>query len=69
MDELVQQALGMLPASGTVVFDVYKAQLQTAMPDKAKDVFTHILKNNLLSKKVKYDENKNIVVLLSRKAQ
>jgi len=67
MDDLVKQALELLPASGTVVFDAYKAQLQTAMPDNAKDVFTHILKNNLLSKKVKYDNNKNIVVLLSRK--
>jgi len=67
MDNLVSQALEMLPKSGEVDFNVYKGQLQTAMPDKAKDVFTHILKNGLLSKVVKYDNNGNIAVYLSRK--
>lgn len=67
MDNLVKDALEMLPKSGEVVFDVYKAQLQSAMPDKARDVFTHILKNDLLSKVVKYDNDGKIAVFLSRK--
>jgi len=68
MDNLVVQALAMLPASGEVVFDVYKASLQAAMPDKAKDVFTHILKNDLLNKEVRYNSDGQITVYLSRKA-
>jgi len=67
MNELVSQALELLPKSGEVVFDAYKAQLQSAMPDKAKDVFTHILKNDLLGKVVRYDSNGKITVYLSRK--
>lgn len=67
MDELVAQALALLPSSGEVGFDAYKAQLNQAMPDKAKDVFTYVLKNNLLNKVVKYDSNSKIQVYLSRK--
>jgi hypothetical protein len=67
MDNLVSQALDLLPKSGEVDFNVYKGQLQSAMPDKARDVFTHILKNGLLSKVVKYDNEGKIAVYLSRK--
>ena len=67
MNELVAEALELLPKSGTVDFDVYKAQLNTAMPDKAKDVFMYILKNDLLVKKVKIGEDHKAAVLLSRK--
>jgi hypothetical protein len=68
MDELVAKALSMLPASGEIVFDAYKASLQSEMPDNAKDVFTFILKNNLLGRQVRYDKDGNIQVYLSRKA-
>jgi len=67
MDNLVSQALEMLPKSGTVDFDAYKAQLQSAMPDKARDVFTYILKNNLLNKRVQVNADHKATVLLSRK--
>jgi hypothetical protein len=66
MDSLVAQALSLLPTSGDVVFDVYKAQINTAMPDKAKDVFTYILKNQLVKTRVAYDANKKIVVYLGK---
>jgi len=69
MDDLVVQALEMLPKSGEVDFNVYKGQLQSAMPDKAKDVFTYVLKNSLLSKVVKYDNDGKIAVYLSRKVK
>jgi hypothetical protein len=67
MNELVAKALALLPTSGEILFDAYKAQLNSAMPDKAKDVFTHILKHDLVGKVVKYDTNKQVQVYLSRK--
>lgn len=67
MDELVRQALMLLPVTGEVVFDVYKGNLTAQMPDHAKDVFTRILKGDMLNKRVAYDANKNIQVYLSRK--
>jgi len=57
MNELVQQALDLLPAKGEVEFDEYKAQLFGAMPDKAKDVFTYALKNNLVNKRVEISDH------------
>jgi len=68
MDQLVQQALALLPASGDVLFDTYKGQINNAMPDKAKDVFTHILKNQLVKTRVAYDANKKIQVYVGKVA-
>lgn len=67
MDELVKQALALLPLTGEVVFDVYKNSLNSKMPDNAKDVFTRILKMDMLNRRVAYDANHNIQVYLSRK--
>lgn len=66
MNELVEQALALLPASGEVVFDTYKAQINNAMPNQAKDVFTHILKNQLVKTRVAYDANKKITVYVGK---
>jgi len=68
MEKLVSDALELLPKSGEVEFNAYKAQIQTAMPDKAKDVFTYILKNGLIGKVAKYNPDGKISVYLSRKA-
>ena len=66
MNDLLAQALALLPASGEVEFDAYKAQLFTAMPDNAKDVFTYALKNDLLNKRVEIS-NHVAKVYLSKK--
>jgi len=67
MQELLAQAIELLPKTGEVQFDAYKASLNTAMPDKSKDVFTYLLKHNMLNKRVVVGEDHKVNVFLSRK--
>jgi len=69
MDELVVQAIALLPAVGqSVEFEAYKANLYAAIPDNGRDVFAHLIKKDLVGKKLSRDKDGNIVVMLSRKA-
>jgi hypothetical protein len=68
MDELVAQAIALLPVSGKVEFNVYKAQLYAALPDYGRDVFASMIKRSLVQKELGRDGSGNVVVLLSRKA-
>lgn len=63
----IEDALALLPATGEIEFDAYKAQLYIANPDGGKAVFTHILNAGKLNKRVKIEDGVP-VVYLSRKA-
>lgn len=65
----MSQALDLLPANnGEVEFDAYKAQLYSQLPNNGRDVFAHMIKRDLVQKKLSRDSNGKIIVLLSRKA-
>lgn len=69
MDELVVQALELLPPAGqTMEFDAYKAKLYAAIPDNGRDVFAHMIKRDLVGKKLSRKSDGSVAILLSRKA-
>jgi hypothetical protein len=66
MDELVSQAIELLPVTGTVEFNAYKATLYEALPDYGRDVFASMIKRGLVKKELGRDSSGAVVVLLSR---
>ena len=66
VDTQVDSALALLPATGEMEFDTYKAQLQAANPDNAKAVFTRILTAKLCNRRLQIVEGVP-TVYLSRK--
>jgi len=66
---MIAEALALLPPVGqSVEFEAYKAKLYAANPEKGRDVFAHLIKKDLLDKKLSRDAAQKIIVLLSRKA-
>jgi len=68
MDEMVGKAIELLPKSGTVEFNAYKAQLYAALPDNGRDVLAHMIKRGMIENQLGRDSSGKVVVLLSRKA-
>lgn len=69
MQEMISSAVELLPKKGEwVEFDTYKDNLYGKNPAKGKDVFAHIIKNDLVLKKLDTNTNGQVVVFLSRKA-
>ncbi len=67
IDSQVQAALELLPVSGEVEFDAYKAQLYAANPDGGKAAFQMMLKNQMVNKRLDLS-TRPVTVHLSRKA-
>lgn len=68
MDEMIGAALALLPPAGqTVEFEAYKQKLYAANPTNGRDVFAHLLKRDLVGKKISRNAQGGMVVLLSRK--
>jgi len=63
----IDEALELLPPTGEVEFEAYKAQLYTANPDGGKAVFTHLLLTGKLQKRLQVAGGA-VTVFLSRKA-
>lgn len=69
LDEMVLEALDLLPPAGQKMeFEVFKAKLYASNPSKGRDVFAHIIKNDLAVKELGRNASNKIVVNLSRKA-
>jgi len=69
MQDMTGSAIELLPKVGEwVEFDAYKSNLYAANPAKGKDVFAHIIKNDLVLKKLDTNTNGQVVVFLSRKS-
>lgn len=67
MNDMVQSAIDLLPASGEwVEFDDYKADLYAANVTKGQDVFAHLIKRDLILKKLDTNTEGRVVVMLSR---
>lgn len=68
MDEMLGDAIEMLPPAGkTIVFDDFKAQLYAANPNNGRDVFSYLIRQGLIQKKLSKNSDGQMVVLLSRK--
>lgn len=68
MDEMLSEAVEMLPPVGkTVVFDDFKAQLYSANPNNGRDVFSYLIRQGLVQKRLSRNSDGQMVVLLSRK--
>lgn len=68
LQDMTKSAVDMLPKTGEwVEFDKYKADLYQANPSKGRDVFAHLIKNDLVLKKLDTNTNGQVVVFLSRK--
>jgi hypothetical protein len=68
LDDSVKAAVDLLPAVGTEMeFDAYKAKLYAADPDNGRDAFAHMIKKEIVNKKLSRDASGKIVVMLSRK--
>lgn len=65
-DSQVQAALELLPASGEVEFDAYKAQLYAANPENGKAVLTHIVAKRLTDRRTDM-QSRPVKVYVSRK--
>jgi len=66
-NDMVAAALELLPKAGEwMEFDDYKANLYNANPSKGRDVFAHIIKNDLALKKLDTNTEGRVVVMLSR---
>lgn len=66
-DDQVQDALALMPATGELEADAYKALLYTANPDGGKAVLTKILTNKLVNRRLEIKDGA-AKVYLSRKA-
>jgi hypothetical protein len=69
METMTDSAVDLLPKVGEwVEFDKYKESLYNANPQKGRDVFAHMIKNDLVLKKLDTNANGQVVVFLSRKS-
>jgi len=69
LDQMVDDAVALLPPTGqTIEFDAYKATLYAANPNNGRDLFSHMIRQNVISKKLSKNSSGQMVVLLSRKA-
>lgn len=66
-DAQIQAAMDLLPETGEVEFDAYKAQLYAQNTDRGKEVFTQLLKAKLVTQRLQFVDGKP-TVFLSRKA-
>ncbi len=67
LQDMVSSAVDLLPKKGEwVEFDEYKADLYAANPSKGRDVFAHLIRRDLVAKKLDTDTNGNVKVFLSR---
>lgn len=67
VQQQIEEALALLPETGEIEFDAYKALLQAQNPDGAKEVFTQILKKQMLARRL-ITRPLPATVMLSRKA-
>jgi len=69
MQTMTDSAIDLLPQAGEwVEFDNFKSSLYQSNPEKGRDVFAHIIKNDLVNKKLDTNTDGQVVVFLSRKS-
>lgn len=69
LDTMTVEALALLPPAGQKVeFNAYKEKLYTANPNNGRDVFSHMIKKDLIAKTLDRDKDGKIVVMLARKS-
>jgi len=67
LDTMAKEALDLLPPNGSKVeFNAYKAQLYAANESNGKDVFTHLLKKELIGRELGRDKDGKVIVNLFR---
>jgi hypothetical protein len=67
LQEMVSDAIELLPPFGKwVEFDAFKAGLYGKNPEKGRDVFAHLIKRDLVLKKLDTNTGGQVVVFLSR---
>lgn len=66
-DAQIQEALALMPETGELDSDAYKALVYTENPDSGKAVLTKILTNKLVSRRLEVKDGV-ATVYLSRKA-
>jgi len=67
LEQLVSYAIDLLPSTGTIEFNAYKAKLYAAQPDGGRDAFAHMIRANLINKSLERDAGGKPKVMLSRK--
>jgi len=68
LDDLVKRAIELLPATGAIEFNAYKAKLYAAHPEGGQDAFRRMLTADLVNKSLEQDATGKPVVMLSKKA-
>jgi len=68
LDDLVKYAIDLLPPTGQIEFNAYKAKLYAAQPDNGQEAFRRMLTADLVNKSLEQDAAGKPVVMLSRKA-
>jgi len=66
LNDVVSDALTLLPAEGEVEFNDYKAQLYVEYPEQGRDAFQHMLKKDMFKKRLDTSA-RPVKVYLSRK--
>jgi|EndMetStandDraft_7_1072992.scaffolds.fasta_scaffold90924_2 hypothetical protein len=66
-DVLVSEAVDLLPPKGEwVEFDAYKSNLYSKQPESGNAVFAHMIKRDVVLKKLDTNTSGKVVVFLSR---
>lgn len=69
LQESIDAAVNLLPPLGQEVeFNAYKAKLYAADPNNGRDAFAHMIKKEVIAKKLGSNEQGKPVVMLSRKS-
>jgi len=67
MQEMVNNAIALLPPAGEwVEFDEYKSNLYSSNPQNGRDVFAHLIRRELVLKRLDTNTDGKVVVFLSR---
>lgn len=66
LNDVVADALELLPVEGEIEFEAYKANLYAEYPEAGRDAFQHILKKDMVGKRLD-TSTRPVTVYLRRK--
>jgi len=66
LNDIVVDALTLLPIEGEIEFNAYKAQLYVEYPEQGRDAFQHLLKKNMVKSRLD-TSTRPVTVYLSRR--
>ena len=66
MQELQDMAVALLPTTGGMEFEAYKAKVYAELPDNGRDILSHLLRNGVVGKRVAVVDHKAVVTIFKK---